>query len=71
MLASLGRDVLVKGVIRDTLVKKSEDGAKQIVSRTQIAKMQGTDATHFFTSALVLSQNHLMIVPSFKHSGFN
>ena len=23
---------------------------KQIVSRTQIAKMQGTDATHFFNS---------------------
>ncbi len=43
---------------------------KQIVNRTQIAEIQGTVATHFFTAALVLSQNQLVIVPDFKHSGF-
>ena len=44
---------------------------KQIVSRTQIAKMQSTNATHIFsTAALVLLQHHLVIAPSFKHSGF-
>ena len=43
---------------------------KQIVNRTQIAEMEGTVTTHFLTAALVLSQNQLMIVPDFKHSGF-
>ena len=71
MLASLSRDVLVNGVMLNTLSRKGKGMAqKQIVNRTQIAEMEGTVTTHFLTAALVLSQNQLMIVPDFKHSGF-
>ena len=43
---------------------------KQIVTRTQIAKMPGKDATHFLNSRAGCVKNHLVIVPGFKHSVF-
>ena len=63
---------LCQGRYPGYLLKKGGGMAqKQIVSRTQIAKMQGTSATNIFsTAALVLLQHHLVIAPSFKHSGF-
>ena len=42
---------------------------KQIVTRTQIAKMPVKDATHFLNSRAACVKYHLVIVLGFKHSG--
>ena len=45
-------------------------GQKQIVTRTQIAKMAGTDVAHFLNQRARFVANRLVNKPDYKMSGF-